>query len=85
MDLPEVKAERPTPAIKRGAFHTNIAWESMTVVWGKEIVVALALSRVVCVVEETLCRFQGRCLTVSAEALWTSTNFAHKLDTQLND
>jgi hypothetical protein len=52
---------------------------------GKEIVVALALSRVVCVVEEMHCRFRERCLTVSAEALWTSTNFALGLDTRLND
>jgi hypothetical protein len=52
MDLPEVKAERPTPAIKRGDLHTNTAWEFMRVAWGKDIVVALALSRVVCVVEK---------------------------------
>jgi hypothetical protein len=36
LHLPEVKAERPTPAIKRGALYFNTAWESMTVAWQRD-------------------------------------------------
>jgi hypothetical protein len=31
VDLPEVKAERPTPAIRRVAFHANASLDSMMV------------------------------------------------------
>jgi len=42
-DIPEVKAERPTPAIKRGALHANASWESMTVAWGQDNLVWFSL------------------------------------------
>lgn len=59
--LPEVKAERPAAAIRRGALHASASRESMTVAGAKKVVFGF-YSRV-CTVEESQFILQQRCLT----------------------